>query len=68
MLELYHSPISTCSQKVRMVLAEKALDWTPRHIQFNQGDHLSDWYQRLQARPAYAVTYMPGSRDLGPSC
>ena len=47
MLELYHSPISTCSQKVRMVLAEKALDWTPRHIQFNQGDHLSDWYLKL---------------------
>ena len=24
-LELYHSPISTCSQKVRLVLAEKDL-------------------------------------------
>lgn len=47
MLELYHSPISTCSQKVRMVLAEKGLAWTPHHIQFNQGDHLSDWYLKI---------------------
>jgi len=27
MLELYNAPISTCSQKVRLVLAEKGLDW-----------------------------------------
>lgn len=27
-LELYHALISTCSQKVRLVLAEKHLDWT----------------------------------------
>ena len=47
MLELYNASISTCSQKVRMVLAEKGLDWTPRHIQFSEQDHLSDWYLKL---------------------
>ena len=47
MLELYHSPISTCSQRVRMVLAEKGLDWTPHHIQFNNYDHLSADYLKL---------------------
>ena len=47
MLELYHSPISTCSQRVRMVLAEKAIPWTSRHIQFNNYDHLSSEYLKL---------------------
>jgi glutathione S-transferase len=27
MIELYHFPFSTCSQKVRLVLAEKGLDF-----------------------------------------
>jgi glutathione S-transferase len=47
MLELYHNPISTCSQRVRMVLAEKAIPWTSRHIQFNTGDHLSAGYLKI---------------------
>jgi len=28
MIELYHNAVSTCSQKVRLVLAEKGLDFT----------------------------------------
>jgi len=32
MLELYHAPQSTCSQKVRIVLAEKGLDLSLIHI------------------------------------
>ncbi len=47
MLELYHSPISTCSQKVRMVLAEKQLDWHSRPIRFDRGDHLTPDYLKL---------------------
>lgn len=47
MLELYHSPISTCSQKVRLALAEKGLPWSGHPIRFNQGEHLSDWYLKL---------------------
>jgi hypothetical protein len=33
-LELYNSPVSTCSQKVRMVLAEKCIELTDRTIVF----------------------------------
>jgi glutathione S-transferase len=44
MIELYHSPVSTCSQKVRMALWEKALPWQERVISFQKNDHLSDWY------------------------
>ncbi|MEO7855273.1 MAG: glutathione S-transferase family protein [Rubrivivax sp.] len=47
MLELYHSPISTCSQKVRMVLAEKQLDWQSRPIRFDRADHLAPEYLKL---------------------
>ncbi|MBP6031098.1 MAG: glutathione S-transferase family protein [Sphingobium sp.] len=43
-LVLYHSPISTCSQKVRLALAEKNLPFESRIMQFSKQDHLSDWY------------------------
>jgi len=32
MLELYHNETSTSSQKVRLVLAEKRLDWESQHL------------------------------------
>ncbi|WP_315831744.1 glutathione S-transferase family protein [Bradyrhizobium prioriisuperbiae] len=47
MLELYHAPISTCSQKVRLVLAEKQLTWTSHVIHFGSGDHLSPEYLKM---------------------
>ena len=46
MLELYHAHISTCSQKVRLCLAEKELAWTSHPIEFATGEHL---------RPAYLL-------------
>ena len=47
MLELYNAYVSTCSQKVRMASAEKALPWTNRQIIFANNDHLSDWHLTL---------------------
>jgi glutathione S-transferase len=46
-LVLYNSPVSTCSQKVRMALAEKELPWTDRVIVFSRGDHLTEDYLAL---------------------
>ena len=46
-LTLYHHPISTCSQKVRLALAEKGLDYESKVIEFRRQDHLSDWYLRI---------------------
>jgi glutathione S-transferase len=46
-LVLYHSPVSTCSQKVRMALAEKELPWTDHVIIFSRGDHLTEEYLAL---------------------
>jgi glutathione S-transferase len=43
-LELYHNDMSTCSQKVRLCLAEKGLDWTDHHLDLRAGDqHRPDY-------------------------
>ena len=47
MLELYNAAVSTCSQKVRLVMAEKGLEYVDRQLSFAANDHLSDWYLRL---------------------
>lgn len=47
MLELYHASISTCSQKVRLCLAEKALEWKSHRINFATKDQLQPEYLRL---------------------
>lgn len=44
MLELYNSPVSTCSQKVRMALAEKNLSWKDHRLMFAKDEHLSPQY------------------------
>ncbi|MEM6625519.1 MAG: glutathione S-transferase family protein [Pseudomonadota bacterium] len=46
-VELFHNPISTCSQKVRLCLAEKKIDYQSRVINFANQEHLSDEYLHL---------------------
>jgi glutathione S-transferase len=43
-LMLYHHPVSTCSQKVRLALAEKRLQFDQHIIDWSTLEHLSDWY------------------------
>ncbi len=47
MIELYHNAMSTCSQKVRFALAEKALAWQGRHLNLRAGDQQQPAYLRL---------------------
>lgn len=47
MLELYHAATSTCSQKVRLVLAEKGLEFTSHLINLRQNENLSPSYLAL---------------------
>ena len=61
MLELYNSPVSTCSQKVRMTLAEKGISWTDRTIVFARNDHLSDWYLKLNPNGVVPTLVHDGS-------
>jgi glutathione S-transferase len=47
MIELYHAPQSTCSQKVRICLAEKDLDWTDRRVNLGKNENLTPDYLAL---------------------
>lgn len=47
MLELYHNALSTCSQKVRLVLAEKSLDFSSHAIDLVAGGQHDPGYVKL---------------------
>lgn len=47
MLELHHSPFSTCSQKVRLVLAEKGIDFVSREVDLIAGGQHDPEYVKL---------------------
>ena len=49
-LALYHNDMSSCAQKVRLVLAEKGLEWEDRHLDLRAGEHQKDWYIKLNPR------------------
>ena len=46
-LKLYNFPQSTCSQKVRLTLWEKGIDFVDRPVDSTQREHLSEWYLEL---------------------
>ena len=47
MIELYHATMSTCAQKVRMVLAEKQLDWQGHVLDLRASDQHQPDYLKL---------------------
>lgn len=47
MIELFHNDMSTCSQKVRMALAEKGLEWTSHHLNLRAADQQKPEYLAL---------------------
>ena len=46
-LILYNFPQSTCSQKVRLTLWEKGIEFLDRPVDSTKREHLSDWYLAL---------------------
>jgi glutathione S-transferase len=46
-LLLYHFPHSTCSQKVRLVLWEKGLDFEAQAIDHKKREQTSEWYLKM---------------------
>ncbi|MCX7312588.1 MAG: glutathione S-transferase family protein [Alphaproteobacteria bacterium] len=60
-LTLYNWPTSTCSQKVRMVLAEKSLPFEDRRLDSGKNENLSDWYLKLNEN-GVVPTLTHGSR------
>ncbi len=68
-LELYHSHISTCSQKVRIALAEKGIDWVSRPVDLSKHENLTPEFLAINpngvvpafvhdGRPIYESTVM----------
>lgn len=50
MIELYHFGFSTCSQKVRLVLAEKGLDFTSHEVNLIAGGQHDPAYVKLNPK------------------
>jgi glutathione S-transferase len=50
MLALYHNSMSSCSQKVRLSLAEKGIEWDSRHLDLRAGDTQTAAYLELNPR------------------
>ena len=46
-LELYHNALSTCSQKVRLVLAEKGLDFESHPVDLAGGEQHAPDYVKM---------------------
>ncbi len=49
MIELYHSTHSTCSQKVRLCLAEKGIAWKGHHLNLRAFDQLKPEFLAINA-------------------
>ncbi len=47
MMELFHGPRSTCSQKVRLCFAEKGQTFVSHLMDLSQGAHLTEHYLRI---------------------
>ncbi len=43
-VELYHNDMSSCSQKVRLVLEEKKIRWTGHHMNLRKGETRTKTY------------------------
>lgn len=50
MIKLYHNALSTCSQKVRFVFAEKGIDFDSHEIDLIAGGQHEDWYVKLNPK------------------
>nr|UXE44071.1 protein LigF [uncultured bacterium] len=67
-LVLYHSPYSTCSQKVRLVLAEKGIEYTAREISFAREEQLTPEYLQLNSNGVVPTLVHDGEPVTDSSC
>lgn len=49
-ITLFHNAMSTCSQKVRFALEEKALSWNSREINLLAGEQKADTYLAINPK------------------
>ncbi|WP_286828270.1 MULTISPECIES: glutathione S-transferase family protein [Kordiimonas] len=46
-LHLFHFAMSNCSQRVRLLLEEKGLEWKSHHVDLSKNEHAAPWYQAI---------------------
>lgn len=65
--ELFHAGLSLCSQKVRAVLAEKAIPYTSHELVIvaSKGIYSEEFKPAENYRPAYVRLRMRGGKQLG---
>lgn len=61
MIELYHHPVSPASQRVRLVLAEKGVDYEARYVDLPAKQNLDDWYLRLNPKGVLPTLVVDGA-------
>jgi len=61
-LDLYHTQGSTCSQKVRLCLAEKGVEWTSHHVQLKKFEHLTPAFLALNPAGLVPLLIADGNR------
>ncbi len=59
-LHLYHFAASNCSQRVRMALEEKGLQWTSHHVNLSKNEHATDAFQALNPKGVVPVLIHDG--------
>lgn len=67
-LELFHADYSTCSQKVRIVLAEKGLDYTSHALSFRKEEQLAPGYIALNPNGVVPTLVHDGDVIIDSSC
>ena len=54
-INILHFQGSSCSQKLRIFLSEKNIDWKGHHINLVNGDNFSDWFLGINPRGVVPV-------------
>ena len=49
-LHVFHMPLSSCSQKLRIFLALKGLEWESHEIDLMHNENLSEWFLGINPR------------------
>ena len=60
-LHLLHYSMSSCSQKVRILLREKGLDWTSHPINLVNGEQKTEWYLGINPNGVVPVLVHDGN-------
>ena len=64
MIELWHATHSTCSQKVRLCLAEKGLPWKSHFVDLRRFQHLQPGFLALNPAAMVPVLRMNASMPM----